>query len=159
MKIKSPFSKNYFLILAPLVLVMILDLVFTLAGQPEVYWEGNYDFLNEGSPLGVSLLGYHPGTFLLFFVFYLLLVLFLLVNLKRPLNIMVAIGFFLGHSWGSASWLGVFISRFSLFKNCSNFVYWYATIAYFIIIAIISGFCIDKWLKNNSKERDIKIKK
>ena len=142
MRINNPFSRRNLLILFPLILVMLFDLIFTLVGQPEIYWE-KYTFVWEGSPLGHSLLSLHPGYFILFFIIYLLFVLFLVTNLKRPLNIMVAIGFFLGHSWGSASWVPeifVFLPSLGLYSN------WYYTIFYFIFLAIISGFCINKWL-------------
>ncbi len=142
MRIKSPFSRQNILILSPIILVMILDLVFTLVGQPKYYW-GNYLFLSEGSPLGKVLLSWHPAYFVLFFILYLLFVLFLITNLKKPLNIIVALSFFLGHIWGSASWIPVLLYHFSQISVGS----WYLTIGYFIIISIVSGFCINKWLK------------
>ena len=71
MKIKNPLSKNNLLILAPVILVMILDLVFTLVGQPAYYWQ-NYSFFNEGSPLG-QILMQNPVYFILFSIFYLFL--------------------------------------------------------------------------------------
>jgi len=145
MKTNNPFSKQNILILIPLILVMILDLTFTLVGQPESYWY-NYKFFNEGSPLGPVLMSYHPGYFILFFVFYLLFVLFLATNLPRPLNIIVAIGFFLGHAWGSSSWMQVIIYRFLSIRINE----WYSVIGYFVIIAIISGFCINQWLKTKN---------
>lgn len=143
MKLNSPFSKRNLLILFPLILVMLLDLIFTLVGQPEIYWK-SYIFVKEGSPLGHSLLSIHPGYFILFFILYLLFVLFLIANLKPPFNIMIAIGFFLGHSWGSASW----VQRIFLFlPNLGLYSGWYYTIGYFIFLAVITGFCINKWLK------------
>ncbi len=145
MTIKNPFSKQNVLILSPVILVMVLDFAFTLVGQPKYYW-GNYLFFNEGSPLGKILLSWHPAYFILFFILYLFFVLFLIINLKRPLNIMVAIGFFLGHVWGSASWVPLLFPRFFQVQIES----WYLTIGYFIIISAISGFCISKWLKNQT---------
>lgn len=147
MAIKNPFSRSYILILIPIILVMLLDLIFTLLGQSKYYWQ-NFSLFNEASPLGVLLLSLHPGYFILFFVFYLLFVLFLTVNLKRPLNIIVAISFFLGHVWGSSSWVpNLFYQYVSI-----NIDRWYLTIGYFIIIAAISGFCINKW-------QEIRLKK
>lgn len=142
MRINNPFSKRNLLILFPLILVMLLDLIFTLIGQPKIYWKA-YIFVSEGSPLGHSLLNIHPGYFILFFIFYLLFVLFLVTNLKRPLNLMIGIGFFLGHSWGSASWVP---KIFSFLPSLGLYNNWYHTIGYFIFLAIISGFCINKWL-------------
>jgi len=144
MAIKNPFSKSNILILVPLILVMVLDLIFTLVGQSNYYWQ-NYSLFNEGSPLGASLLSLHPGYFIVFFIFYLLFVSFLLVNLKRPLNIIVALSFFLGHVWGSSSWVPSLVCRYTSIYIDS----WYLIVGYFIIIAIISGICINKWLKLN----------
>lgn len=144
MAIRNPFSRSNSLILIPVIVVMVLDLIFTMVGQSNYYWQ-NYSLFNEASPLGALLLSLHPGYFILFFIFYLLFVLFLLVNLKRPLNIIAAVGFFLGHAWGSSSWIPILAYRYDLI-NVNN---WYLTIGYFIIIAIISGLCINKWLKLN----------
>lgn len=147
MKINNPLSKNNLLILSPVILVMLFDFIFTLVGQPEIYWTVSYELFNEGSPLGPILFGYHPGIFVLFFTLYLLFVLFLSTNLKRPLNIMVAIGFFLGHAWGSSSWLSTLVLRFASFETYVSFNEWYLAIGYFIVIAIISGICINKWVR------------
>lgn len=122
---------------------MILDLTFTLVGQPAYYWQ-DYELFSEGSPLGPLLLSYHPGYFILFFVFYLPFVLLLATNLKKPFNIIVAISFFLGHTWGSASWLPRIFYKLVGIYVLNN---WYLLIGYFVIIAIISGFCINQWLK------------
>jgi len=122
---------------------MILDLIFTLAGQPEYYWQ-NYNLFNEGSPFGALLLAHHPGYFVLFFAFYLIFVLFLATNLKRPFNIMVAIGFFLAHSWGSASWIPTIFRKLTGVYVIED---WWLIIGYFVIIAIISGICINKWMR------------
>jgi len=143
MEIKNPFLKTNILILTPLILVMVLDLIFTLVGQPKDYWQ-NYYLFNEGSPLGSILLPWHPGYFVLFFAFYLLFVLFLITNLKRPINIMVAVGFFLGHSWGSASWVPTIFRKLTGLYMIED---WWLIIGYFVIIAIISGIYINKWMR------------
>jgi len=143
MKIKNPFSKSNILIVIPVILVMILDLTFTLVGQPEYYWQ-NYEFFNEGSPLGFILFSHHPAYFVLFFAIYLLLVLVLVTNLMRPFNIMVAVAFFLGHSWGSSSWVPAIFYKLTGIDTIDS---WYLIIGYFIVVAIISGFCVNKWLK------------
>ena len=148
MRIKSPFSRQNILILSPIILVMILDLVFTLLGQPPSYWQ-NYNLFNEGSPLGIILLSIHPAYLILFFILYLLFVLFLITNLKKPLKIIVALSFFLGHIWGSVSWIPVLLYNFSQIQIDG----WYLSIGYFIIISIVSGFCINKWLKTKNEQQ------
>lgn len=143
MKINNPLSKNNLLIFTPVILVMILDLVFTMVGQSASYWQ-NYSFFNEGSPLG-QILMLNPIHFILFFIFYLLLIIFLVSFLPKPFNIIVAIGFFLGHVWGSSTWLGTIFYKLTGDYFTGNV--WYLNIGYFIFIAVISGICIDRWLK------------
>ena len=135
-------SKSNLLLLAPLALVMLLDMVFTLVGQPDYYWQ-NYQLFNEGSPLGQSLM-LNPAYFLLFFAFYIPFVLFLTVNLRRPFNIIVYLVFFLGHAWGSSSWVPSMFYKATGIYPTEN---WYLIIGYFATVAVISGFCINKWLK------------
>lgn len=143
MKIRNILSKNNFLIIAPLILVMVLDLVFTMAGQPAYYWQ-DYSFFNEGSPLGQTLM-LNPVYFISFSIFYLFFVIFLISFLPKPFNIMTAIAFFLGHVWASSSWLGTFFYKIT--GNYFTGDVWYLNIGYFIIIAAISGFCINQWLR------------
>ena len=139
MKINNPFSKSNIVTFIPLMLVMILDLFFTTIGQSEYYWQ-NYSFFNELNPVGQILLSVGPIYWILISILYIVFVLFLIANLRRPINIMAATAFFLGHAWGSASWVVEIIYKFfGLEVN-----YWYANIIYFIIIAIISGFYLNK---------------
>ena len=147
MKLKNPFKMPTLLILGPVVLVMILDLVFTLVGQPEAYWQ-NFQFFNEASPIGQKLLMTHPIFFILSFIFYTVFVLFLIVNLKRPLNIILALSAFLGHSWGSSSWVPKIFFNLTGFQLINNY---YLILSYFILIAVFSGFCLNLWLKKQAK--------
>ena len=140
---KSPFSKNNLFIIAPLAIVMILDGVFTMAGQPDAYWQ-NYTLFNEGSPLGQSLM-LNPAHFISFFIAYVVLVAILVVSLKRPLNVIVWLGFFLGHAWGGSTWAPKIF--FDLTGIVANIEGWYLTVGYFILIAVIAGLFVNKWLK------------
>ncbi|MBI2049913.1 MAG: hypothetical protein HYT35_00435, partial [Candidatus Staskawiczbacteria bacterium] len=58
------FSKLATIVL--LSLVMMLDLTFTLVGQPESYWQ-DYSCCNEASPIGSFLLSIDPKIFVLSF--------------------------------------------------------------------------------------------
>jgi hypothetical protein len=147
MKIKNPFSRQNIFVLIPLILVMIIDFVFTVVGQPETYWQ-NHNYFNEGSPLG-QILMLNPAHFIIFFVFYILFVIVLAGILPRPVNITVALGFYLGHIWGSSTWLGTIFYKITGDEYILIYGSWYLTVGYFAAIAIISGFCINKWLKKN----------
>ena len=149
MKINNPFSKPTVFILIPLILVMVLDLIVTLAGQPVYYWQ-NYLLFNEGSPLGPYLLSSNPLIFILFFLVYVPLVLLLVANLKRPLNIMVGLGFFLGHAWGASSWVPTVVYKVTGFYFIND---WYLIIGFYIILAIISGYCFNLWLESKFKNK------
>jgi hypothetical protein len=135
--------ESNFIVLIPLILVMVLDLTFTIIGQSSYYWN-NHSYYNEANPVGQMLLSTSPIYFVIFSVFYILFILFLVKKLPRPLNIMIYIGFFIGHIWGGASWLPEISSKF-LFIEISEF---YSGIIYFIIIAIVSGLCFSKKIKN-----------
>jgi len=145
MKLINPFSKTYLFFILPLILVMGLDLIFTLIGQSQDYWR-NFQFFNEANPLAGFLLSHHPALFVLIFSAYLILALFLVVNLKRPLNLIFYIFFFLIHSWGSSSWLSeLFFSSRADYSGG-----WYLSIGYFIFISLISGLSLSFWLKNRN---------
>jgi hypothetical protein len=96
-------SRNW-LCLGP-VLFCLLDGGLTLHGQPDAYWDGDYEQVLEWNPLGRSSLQQHPFLFVLSLVawaaIFTSLVLTLSINLARPLSFAVQ----LGHTIGAASWL------------------------------------------------------
>jgi len=140
---KNPFSNTNVLIISPVIMVILLDVIFTLVGQPKSYWQ-NYTLFNEGSPLG-QILMLSPIYFISFMIVYIVLISILIVNLKRPFNIMIGIGFFLGHFWGSSTWLYIIIKKLTGIYIMND---WYLVVGYIIVISIISGFCINKWFKS-----------
>lgn len=106
----------------------IFDLIFTLLGQPQIYWQ-NYKAVSEGSPGGQFLLSIHPVAFVAAFVVYLILVSMILKKWKNSYTYILGIAFFVGHAWGSSSWI-------SILFHSSN---WYVMIGYFIVIAVPLG--------------------
>ncbi len=144
-KQKNILNKNQWIILIPLILVMILDLTFTIIGQPEYYWN-NHSYFDEANPIGKILLSTGPLYFIAVFIIYLIGVLFIIIKIHRPWNIMVYLGFFISHAWAGASWTSEILSRYFL-MNINEF---YSGIIYFIIIAIISGFCFNTINKTNT---------
>lgn len=139
MHLKHPFTAKYFSTIFPLLLVMLCDCAFTLLGQSKKYWN-NYEKFNEASPLGAFLIAEHPLYFVLAFAAYVIVIHYLVVNLPRPFNVMIAIAVFLGHAWGSLTWAPTIAKRYL------NLDYgeWYTTIAYLILLAIITGFVVNK---------------
>jgi len=141
---KNPFSKTSILITAPLMLTMLLDGVFTLVGQPAEYWQ-NYALFNEGSPLG-QILMLNPLYFISFFIIYLVLVPFIVVNVKRPFSIMIWLGFFLGHVWGASTWVYRIFADLTGIYDISR---WYLVVGYIIIISVVAGIFISKAYEKN----------
>lgn len=129
-----------------LFLVMMLDLVFTLACQPSHYWH-NYEHLDELSPMGSMLLLLGPDRFLAAFLLYGVLILYFgVVRLPRQLGHSIFIGFLLAHSWGSVSWLPKFSAHVLLLEINK----WYLCCGYFAAIALVYGFCL--YLSRQSKQ-------
>jgi len=124
---------------------MVLDLVFTLIGQSQDYWR-NFQFFNEANPLAGFLLSHSPAIFILFFCAYLIFILFLISNLKKPFNLIFYIFFFLIHSWGGSSWL----SELFFSYQANYFTDWYLSMGYFVLISLVSGFSLSLWLKNRN---------
>lgn len=135
-------SKRNLSILWPLILVMVLDLVFTLAGQPAIYWR-NHKLYNEGNPLGAFLLGKHPFLFILAYIFYFLFILFLSANLKRPFNFILIISIFLIHTWATTSWVPILVYR--LFSPNMN--WFYSSTVYLVFIGAMAGIGANKFLR------------
>lgn len=141
---KNLFSKQNIFILGPLILVMFLDLIFTSVGQSTSYWRDS-TIVNEANPLARALLVKHYAYFLLGSFVYGLIIMFLLAKLKRPFNIMLGIGVFISHLFGSASWTPEVFDKIT--GNYEYEMYWYLLSGYFIIIAVICGFFVNKWLE------------
>ncbi len=125
----------------PVALVMVLDFLFTMIGQPSSYW-ANFSNVNEGSPLGFNLLRINPLFFLIFCAIYLLAMIILIRKLPLFIGATLALSLFLGHVWGSSSWV------YTLFRKMGfaggGFSRWYLVVGYFILISIISVLIIIK---------------
>ena len=104
------FSKHALKIL--LVLVMGLDLLFTLTCQPDCYWD-DYSTCVEVNPIGEVALSYHPNCFAGLFVCWIFIAVFLFAKFPRPLNIILVALTLLGHAWWGGSWLPKFCSRYT----------------------------------------------
>jgi hypothetical protein len=133
----------------PVILVMVIDFIFTLIGQPASYWT-NSSSVNEGSPLGVGLLTINPIYFLIFCIIYLLIIIFLIRKLPLFFGGILALSLFLGHSYGSGSWVYTLLHRLGF--DLGNFSQWYFTIGYFIVISIISVLMVRKTFKTPQKD-------
>ena len=125
-----------FAVCVPIILVMCLDLVFTMAGQPDCYWE-DYSLCHEASPIGKLLLSIDPMYFVASFVAYAILILVLVIKTPKLISSILAMSAFLGHAWGGASWVPHLYKSLPLAEING----WYLCIGYFVCIAAISSFC------------------
>ena len=140
----------------PLILVISLDVTFTLLGQPEAYWRGTWTHVNEGSPLGVWGLGMGPKIFMALMAGWILLALIASKALPGMLGQLVYGATALGHAWGSASWVPR-LSRRALEATARQaggtlgealrdlggraaFGYW-ATLLYLVLLTLATVFC------------------
>ncbi len=133
----------------PIALVMTLDAVFTLAGQPEGYWT-NFSRVNEVSPFGFFALTKNPLLFTVTFLAYMFVVVYLFKKLPHPLDLILGLTVFLGHAFGSSTWIPILYTKFNF--PTTFFSNWYTTITYFILLSIASVFLTIYSGKENSKK-------
>ncbi len=130
-----------------------------MVGQPKNYWT-DYSFLSEVSPLGHILLLIGPEYFIVAFLCYLLSVYILTLPQYLPKKIsflrsVVIITLFLGHAWGSSTWLGTLVFRLFSIELNDWYSEWYLKTGYFIFIAIVTTLCLHNKFELKSKSLDI----
>ena len=141
------FKKNplFFSFLFP----AVLDGVVTLLGQDRSYWEISYRFANEASP-AYYILAKHPALFALGGAIWFIVLYLLFLKLKSPWNLMLAVAFVAGHAWGSSTWLWKFMRESNIYiigNQNSITLAWTLIIFYFLLIGIIAGFFISKYIE------------
>ena len=124
-----------------------IDGIVTLLGQDAIYWS-NYKLVNEGSPAWI-ILSTHPSLFILGAIIWFVGWYFIYKKLKEPLNMMITIVFVVGHTWGSSSWIARFLANAGLYNN-SNRIGWYVLVVYFVLVGIICGGLITKYIEHRN---------
>lgn len=125
---------NSFLI--PVIIVMSLDVLFTVIGQPANYWSSSYRVINEGSSIGYYLLGYSPWIFLGSMAVYIASMVVLMKKLPLFWSVILAMALFIGHIGGSASWAPYVYLKLGMTKF--QFFDWYVRLGYEILIVIVT---------------------
>jgi len=92
------------LCLTPL-LICALDYMLTLLGQSDAYWAGDYQRVNEASPMFNYLLQIHPAAFIAGMAVWMTVFVGLILLLPDTLALIVSIAVAFGHSAGAATWL------------------------------------------------------
>jgi len=140
---------SWYVILIPLVILMVCDLIFTLAGQPEGYWK-DHTLYSEENPIAKILLKLGPMWFIGFFIIYIPTVLLIAFKFKNPYNFLFIMLLFMGHAWASASWVPGFLPVSIKYKDdIIPIPGWYSCMAYFFAISLISSFLY--WLTSKLK--------
>ena len=138
----------FFVFLLP----MATDLIVTLVGQGPKYWH-DYSQVNEMSP-GYFLLAIHPLAYVGGALLYLALCYWLVSRLKHPLNIMLAVGLAVGHTWGSYTWFNMWLNPpNSTFTISRSLPQWTLMIAYFVLIAICAGAALAQYMRVDQQKK------
>jgi hypothetical protein len=105
----------------------LVDLFFTVIGQPREYWQGNLLSAKEGNPL-IKILMIN-GTSNIFFFVLIWIFTFLSIGYLLPNNLLRVFSLFIlvAHTFGAAGWIAnsfSFIIVLSyIFLNSSLFIY------------------------------------
>jgi len=134
-------------LITPVIGVVFLDVLFTLIGQPQQYWQ-DFSKLREGSPLGVAILSQNPWFFVAFMLIYAYFICLILRKLPLFLSIFAAISFYLGHVYGSATWVYTVFRKLTNVVNPQKFISWYVVVGYLVSVSFITSLFIIKVLKN-----------
>lgn len=144
--LSSPLARNplFFAFIFPLV----TDTALTLAGQDPSYWS-NYATANEAAPIRF-LLAAHPLIFLGASLVWYLFLYWLVKRIKHPVNLMVALGFMVGHTTGSESWIVRIILTSGWLEagqRSSTTLLWLTTAGYFVLVGIVGGLAISSYIQ------------
>jgi hypothetical protein len=98
-------------------LLIIVDVVGTVLGQPPEYWTSGYQVFNEALPI-FPLLQMHPLVFIgACLAVWLPITYWLVLKLKEPLNIWATMALILGHGYNSITWLRIDLYRAGVFAG------------------------------------------
>jgi hypothetical protein len=111
-------------------ILVLLDGVLTLQGQPSRYWAGDFALRRELNPVIDLLLAWHPGAFLLAWAAWSLLIVSLIFFSPVRIAFLVALVGTIGHVCGAASWLvesniGGWVAAIGLLLTADR-AFWYA---------------------------------
>jgi len=91
--------------LFPCILLWLLDVILTLAGQSSKYWAGNFSGAKELNPLFLWFLSNGPDIFLVVTIAYILLLVTLIFLVPLRIAIITAYIASIAHLIGAAGWL------------------------------------------------------
>ncbi len=96
---------------------VVVDVIGTVLGQPKDYWTSGFKIFSEAAPV-YPLLQIHPFLFIAAtLMVWLPFTYWLVVKLKKPLNVWATMALLVGHGYNSVSWLRTDLYRFGLFAG------------------------------------------
>ncbi|MEM8783497.1 MAG: hypothetical protein AAGE65_11665 [Planctomycetota bacterium] len=105
----------------------VADLGFTLLGQPDAYWQGDYTAHREANPVGQWWLAWHPLAFAAAGLIYGLLMTGLIYAAARWLACWIAVAWTIAHLTGAMSWVPYISPDFNTHTLVHNaFAVWIA---------------------------------
>lgn len=145
---KEIFTKNplFFSFLFP----ALVDAIWTIAGQDSSYWQ-NPQNVREAGPLYYILM-VSPVVYIILAIVWFVFLYWIFTKLKSPYNLIIAIAFISGHTWGTSTWIVNYLNTTALlasfsYRNLLLFE-WIVMAVYCVIIAILAGLSIDYYKKN-----------
>jgi hypothetical protein len=134
-----------------LALPFFTDATFTLLGQGPSYWR-DHRLADEVSP-SYFFLAIHPVAYIAMAMIGSALLYWLVRHLREPLNIMLALAFVGGSTWGSSTWLQPrfekVLSSGVIYQEALLFGWGLLTI-YFALVGILAGFCFVLYMQQRA---------
>lgn len=142
-------TNPYKILFLPTLAVMFVDMGITFFGQGAGFWTNTFQVPNEASPVGFWVLQAHnPFIYIFLNLLYIAFAYLLFSYAKRPFNFMIAFGFLVGHFYGACTWIDFYVRNVfgteGYYSTAATTWSWYATVAYAVIIGIITGFIWQK---------------
>ena len=127
---------------------MVLDGVLTLVGQSESYWS-NFRLANEASP-AYFFMAVSPGLYVIGALVWFVGLWFLFKKLGQPCNLMLAMTFLVGNTWGSSTWIMKLIresSWYAINDRSAILLAWVILASYFTVVSVNASFWLKKYFE------------
>lgn len=98
-------NKLKFLSLIPALWTSLFDIVMTICGQPDEYWNGNLTKANEANPIGHFVMNNHVSGLFIISALWIIIIVLLGYYLPKKLSKVFLLFVFIAHSVGASSWI------------------------------------------------------
>ncbi|MBP9759420.1 hypothetical protein KBD45_07030 [Candidatus Dojkabacteria bacterium] len=99
------------------VILILVDVIGTVFGQPKEYWTSGYKVFHEALPI-FPLLQIHPLLFILVCLsIWLPFTYWLVLRIKKPINLWAAMALIIGHGYNSVFWFRVSLFQAGVFTG------------------------------------------